>query len=83
MTTAPPPSRLPQCELCGGTQVGNLGLVSGHHVGIHPHARTLWARPLSTLNAVVCLQCGHTKFFAADLAEIQKEAREHPERFTW
>ncbi|WP_168200955.1 hypothetical protein [Allokutzneria sp. NRRL B-24872] len=58
-------------------------MVSSHHVGIHPRARRLWSRPLSELTAVACLHCGHTKFFAADLALLQEEAREHPERFTW
>lgn len=78
-----PPSRLPACELCGGPQIGNLGLVTQQHVGIHPNARMLGAKPLSTLSAIVCLSCGHTKFFAAELAKVREEAEKHPERFMW
>jgi hypothetical protein len=69
--------------LCGGPQIGNLDLVSQHHVGVHPRGRRLWAQPLSTLSAVLCLRCGHTKLFAAELPKIQEEAEKHPERFTW
>ncbi|WP_454199789.1 hypothetical protein [Nocardia sp. Marseille-Q1738] len=83
MATAHPPPRIPQCELCGGPQIGNLRLVSQYHVGIHPNSRNLWAKPLSALNAVMCLRCGHTMFFAAELAKVQEEAEKHPERFTW
>jgi hypothetical protein len=83
MTPTNPPPQLPRCELCGGQQIGNLGMVSQSHVGIHPNARQVWSRPLSRLSAVVCLGCGHTKFFAAEIARIREEATEHAERFHW
>lgn len=83
MTTAHPAPQLPPCELCGGPQVGNLGVKSHYHVGIHPHGRQLWSKPLSTLSAVVCLHCGHTKLFADDLAKVRDEAERHPDRFVW
>ncbi len=83
MTTEHPPSRLSRCELCGGTQIGNLNVVSQYPVGVHPEGRQMWAKPLSPLNAVLCLECGHTKLFASDLTRIQNTAAKHPERFTW
>ncbi|WP_157183023.1 hypothetical protein [Sciscionella marina] len=83
MGTAYPPSRLPQCHLCGGQQIGNLGVVSQHHVGIHPNSRSLWAQPLSALNAFVCLGCGHTTLYAAELPKVREEAAKHPDRFMW
>jgi hypothetical protein len=83
MAVPQPPSRLPQCEFCGGQQIGNFRLVSQHPVGIHPHGRILWAHPMSALNAILCLGCGHTKLFAADLDQVRAEADRHPERFTW
>lgn len=73
--------RHPRCELCGGQQVGNLGV--GGQVGIHPNGRVQWGPPLSNLHAVLCLQCGYTKLFAAQLSKVQSEAKNHPERFTW
>jgi hypothetical protein len=63
--------------------VGNFDVVSQHHVGVHPSGRALWAQPLSGLSAVLCLQCGHTKLFAADVAKIREETEKHPERFAW
>ncbi len=83
MTTEQPPAQLPQCELCGGTQIGNLDLASQYPVGVHPAGRQMWAKPLSSLHAVLCLGCGHTKLFASELERVRKEAAKHPERFTW
>lgn len=74
-----PPS-LPRCELCGGTQVGNLTVMGA---GMNPNGRMAWANPTSMLTAVVCLQCGNTKLFAADLDRVRAEAQSHPERFSW
>jgi hypothetical protein len=76
-------STLPPCENCGGQQVGNLEVVSQQTVGIHPVDRALWSRPLSSLNAVVCLNCGLTKFFAAQLHAIRAETQKKPQDFTW
>ncbi len=83
MTASPPAPRLPPCPICQGQQVGNLGVVSQYGVGVHPHARALWAKPLSGLNAVVCLNCGHATLFAAEPAKLRQEAQQHPERFSW
>ena len=78
-----PARSLPPCENCGGPQVGGLDVVSQHGVGIHPTARTLWSRPLSGLNAVVCLNCGLTKLFTSHLAKLREEADKHPDDFSW
>lgn len=74
---------LPQCENCGGQQVGNLDVVSQQLIGIHPAGRSLWVRPLSTLSAVVCLNCGLTKLFAAQLDDLRAEAQKKPDDFAW
>ncbi|MEU0542275.1 hypothetical protein ABZ319_20625 [Nocardia sp. NPDC005978] len=81
--TAEPAKELPRCELCGGRQIGNLGLRSHDSVGIHPDRRTFYGKPRSSLRAVVCLRCGHTKLFARELSALQEDADEHPEWFTW
>jgi hypothetical protein len=78
-----PASTMPPCENCGGQQVGNLELVSQQTLGIHPAGRSLWSRPLSSLGAVVCLNCGLTKFFATELAAIRSESQKKPQDFTW
>lgn len=83
MTNPPVQSRFPQCELCGGTFVGGLGLTGAHKMGLHPHRKTLWANPMSSLSAVVCLGCGNAKFFTDDLAKIREHAQRHPEDFVW
>ncbi len=75
--------RLPPCENCGGSQVGNLEVVSSYHVGLHTVGRTMMWSPLSSLNAVVCLSCGLTKLFAGNLGKLREEAQKHPERFGW
>ncbi|BDD84074.1 hypothetical protein TPB0596_38370 [Tsukamurella pulmonis] len=76
---AHPPS-LPRCELCGGTQVGNLSVPGAW---LNPNGRTARVTTLSRLAAVVCLQCGNTTLFATDLDKVRREAQAHPERFTW
>lgn len=81
--TPPSPVALPPCELGGGRQIGNLAVMSQHHVGIHPAGRALWMVPLSRLSAVTCLTCGHTELFATDLHKIREEVDKHPERFRW
>lgn len=83
MSTQQPPSSFPPCENCGGVQVGNLSVKSHYHVGLHPTGKQLWSSPLSDLNAVVCLGCGLTKFFAAHLEAVRRESSKHPERFIW
>lgn len=80
MASPYPPTRLPRCELCGGTQVGNLAVWGA---GLQPTSRTVWANVLSELTAIVCLGCGNSKLFAANLDKVRAEARAHPERFTW
>jgi hypothetical protein len=75
--------RIPPCEACGGQRVGNFDVVSNSHVGLHPAGKTLWARPLSGLAGVVCLTCGLTSFYAADLAAIRIEAQKSPHLFGW
>lgn len=84
MTTAGPAGpRNPPCGNCGGPQVANLGLTSHYHVGLHPLGRNLWSQPLSRLQAVVCLNCGLTTFFASDLAKLREAAQQHPDWFSW
>lgn len=78
-----PASTMPPCENCGGQQVGNLDVVSQQAVGIHPSGRAIWSHPLSALGAVVCLNCGLTKFFATQLDAIRTEAQKKPEDFAW
>lgn len=80
MTHSDPPHQLPSCELCGGQLLGNLSLAG--QVGLHPKGRTLWGLPMSAVDAVVCLGCGHTRYFAADLAKLRQEAQDHPDWFT-
>lgn len=75
--------RIPPCAACGGQRVGNLDLTGAYQVGLHPSGKTLWARPLSTLNAVVCLNCGLTSFYATDLGDIRTEAQQSPHLFSW
>lgn len=82
MSSTPPPT-LPPCEMCGGTQVGNLVVRSQYHVGAHPRDKTLWARPLTGLDVVACLNCGHAKLFVDNLPEVRSEVSEHPENFRW
>lgn len=73
----------PPCELCGSSQVGNLVVTSQYHVGAHPRGKTLWARPLTGLNVVVCLSCGHAKLFANNLQALRNEVGENPQSFQW
>lgn len=74
---------LPPCASCGGQRIGNLEVISQQAVGIHPSSRSLWRRPLSSLSAVVCLNCGLTTLYAGDLAAIREEAQKKPEDFLW
>ena len=83
MSASPPAPRLPPCPSCRGQLIGNLGVVSQYGVGVHPHGRTLWSKPLSGLDAVVCLNCGQAMLFAAELMKLRQEAQQHPERFNW
>lgn len=78
-----PASTIPLCENCGGRQVGNLEVVSQQTVGIHPSGRALWSHPLSSLAAVVCLNCGLTKLFATQLDALRTETQKNPQDFTW
>ncbi|MEB3367548.1 hypothetical protein [Saccharopolyspora mangrovi] len=80
--TAPSQPRLPACEFCGGQQVGGLQL-TGQYVGVHPRGKRMWMRPLSTVSAVTCLGCGHTRLVADDLPALRKEAQENPHHFYW
>ncbi|GAA4219251.1 hypothetical protein GCM10022220_55340 [Actinocatenispora rupis] len=74
---------MPPCESCRGQQVANLGLTGQHTNGLHPNSRSLGFRPMSTLSATVCLNCGRTTFYADDLAKIREAAQRHPDWFTW
>jgi hypothetical protein len=83
MSTPEQAPRIPPCPSCGGQRVGNLGLTSHHHVGLHPNGRSLWSEPMSAVNAVVCLNCSEVTLFAAGLDKIRAAAQEHPDWFTW
>ncbi|MBQ0926558.1 hypothetical protein [Saccharopolyspora endophytica] len=83
MTSPTPRSRYPACALCGGTFVGGMRMTSQHKTGVFPFRKRLWVNPLSTLSAVVCLGCGHTKLFADELNRLRFEAQRHPEIFDW
>lgn len=83
MSTQSQGTTFPPCELCGGSQVGNLSVKSHQHVGAHPNGKSLWSAPLTRLSVVACLNCGHAKLFASDLDALRNEASEHPERFSW
>lgn len=83
MTTPAQGPRIPPCESCGGQRIGNLGLITQHHVGLHPLNKTLWARPLSGVNAVVCLNCGLVTTYASDLDKLREESQQNPELFSW
>ncbi|GAA3151910.1 hypothetical protein JOF29_002474 [Kribbella aluminosa] len=78
-----PASTLPPCTSCGGQQIGNLEVISQYTVGIHPAGRSLWKRPLSTLSAVACLNCGLTTFFAGQLDALRTETQKKPQDFLW
>ncbi|MFD7160941.1 hypothetical protein ACFV9C_40600 [Kribbella sp. NPDC059898] len=74
---------LPPCVSCGGQQIGNLEVISQQAVGIHPIGRSLWKRPMSSLSAVVCLNCGLTSLFAGQLDAIREEVQKKPQDFLW
>lgn len=83
MSTQTPGSTLPPCEMCGGSQVGNLSVKSQYYVGAHPRNKAFLARPLTGLNLVACLDCGYAKLFVDDLHALRKETSEKPENFRW
>lgn len=83
MSNPQPAAQIPPCQSCGGQRVGNFGLTSQHYVGLHPHGKKLWARPMSAVNAVVCLNCGETTLFAAELDKLRAAVQENPDWFTW
>ena len=76
------PSQQPSiapCPQCGGQRV-TMGCTRDTQL---MREGKYMSSSVCGLKALVCLACGYTMLYAADLPRIQEEVRKHPGNFTY
>ncbi len=77
MNSLPPASRIPPCPACGGQRAGmpcdaDMGIARYFGGGI---------QKISSLQALVCLTCGHTTLYAGKLEALREELLKNPQKY--